>query len=420
VVASLLALVLACGQGPEPDTPPAVTAPPLPAPAARVSRWQPGTIRDLRPVVPAQVDKTQLPILETDEIQRTVARLTEVVDRYGGDPDNPWAIGHGLLARGADFELTNKAAAVPHLFSAYAEGFEADGSALLRFPDSKGDVLVQPHSALLLKALTEAGVSPDTVVQVAGQPRTVAELYQGAIVQTYLVAETNHTSFASPNDVPWAVQALAAWAPPDLAWQAVDGTETDLDGLTDFVAAVVARETRFMAVARQKGIGFEKRGQGIFQYTCGGAHLIQGLSFAVARGFGGGTAQTVAMAQGQLLLYRFPIELNQIEQGIKKQKAYAFRLNVQRLKLTGHTLETLHKMSAMGQLDAEVATKTRLDAIALQVVESVRRLDAQHAFDKLDKIRTKDNQLYLDIVGDASHALRGLELALGRQGIAYR
>jgi hypothetical protein len=172
--------------------------------------------------------------------------------------------------------------------------------------------------------------------------------------------------------------------------------------------------------ARKQGVGFKKKGQGIFRYTCGGAHLMQGLNFAVARGYGSTTGKQVSKDQGPLLLWRFPIELAQIEAGIQQQKDFTFRLNVQRLKLTGHTLETLHKLSAMGQLDNDPGLKTRLDVIALQVVESVRRLESQKAFQNLDQIRIKDEQLYLDIVGDAAHALRGLKLAMGQQGVRYR
>ena len=43
----------------------------------------------------------------------------------------------------------------------------------------------------------------------------------------------------------------------------------------------------------------------------------------------------------------------------------------------------------------------------------------QGAFDKLPEIRAKDEQIYLDIIGDSGHAVRGLELALGRGKVAW-
>jgi hypothetical protein len=39
--------------------------------------------------------------------------------------------------------------------------------------------------------------------------------------------------------------------------------------------------------------------------------------------------------------------------------------------------------------------------------------------DNLASLRQGNEQLYLDIVGDSAHAVRGMELALGRASIAY-
>ena len=220
--------------------------------------------------------------------------------------------------------------------------------------------------------------------------------------------------------MPWALQALAAWAPADLKWKALDGTEMSLDALTDFNAVVLKKETRFLAQAMKQRTAFKKQRQGIYQYTCGGAHLAQGVSFAVARGFGHMRGHSLVEEQGPLALFRMQVELDQLDAAAKAQPTVAFQVHVQRLKLTGHTLETLHKMSAAGQLAQDQRTIKALDWVAGEVVRSVALLDGHKAFDQLDTIKAKDLQLYRDIVGDSCHALRGLKLARAASSIRIR
>ena len=52
-------------------------------------------------------------------------------------------------------------------------------------------------------------------------------------------------------------------------------------------------------------------------------------------------------------------------------------------------------------------------------METAKQLKRTGAMDNLGALREGNEQLYLDIVGDASHAVRGLELALGRATVAY-
>jgi hypothetical protein len=408
----LALLLLGCGGPPETTVPePAPAAAPDPAPAP--GRWTPASISQLQPAPPATKATTRHPVTVDPGIAKTMRRLGQVVDDRARDPDDPWALGHGILVRGADMKLADGSSAVDHLFAKYALSFEAQGNQLVWFPEQTGNTLIQPHAELLLKALTEAGVSPARRVLVEGQSHPVADLYRGSVVRTYLVPEANHSSFASTNDMPWALQALAAWAPADLQWQALDGTPMSLDTLTDFNAVVLKKETRFLARAMAQRSPFKKQRQGIYQYTCGGAHLIQGVGFAVARGFGHKRGVELVKEQGPLALFRMQVELEQLDAAAKAQPTVAFQVHIQRLKLTGHTLETLHKMSAAGQLQQDERTTKAMQWVASEVVRSVALLEGHKAFDRLDKIKAKDLQLYRDIVGDSCHALRGLLLATG-------
>ena len=58
-----------------------------------------------------------------------------------------------------------------------------------------------------------------------------------------------------------------------------------------------------------QGGTFQKNGQGIFKYTCGGSHLLQGAAYLVAKGFGEEKDRERLQAQVDLLFWRFPREL---------------------------------------------------------------------------------------------------------------
>ncbi len=442
-------LLVGCGEAPsESEAPPpaapetAVAAPPAPALAvpppdpdapttqtdtftSTAPEWSAKTIMALQPVVPTRTGKTPFPLSATPEVERTLETLKAVVQKHGGDPDNPWAISHALVAMGPEFRLNNDQLAVDWLFSEYAEEFTVGAGAevvtLVRFPAKRGDLSVEPHTALMLKALTESGVSPDRPVLVNGNPHTVADLYRGVLLQSYLGPTTNKASFQSPNDVPWALQALAAWAPPGqpLRWTAVEGTPMTLEDLTVFAGSVLMTETQALFKAMEAGADFQKRGQGIFKYTCGGAHLLQGAAYANARGNGTELLQMGLMGQILLMYYRLPRELQQLDALMQKAPQHVMLLLVQRLKFVGHFLESMHKMAAMRYYTPGENQQVALAGAAQQMVLLVNGIDQQGIFDAMDDLRASNPQLYLDLIGDSAHAINGLELALGRKGVAY-
>jgi hypothetical protein len=422
----LLALAMGCGEeaappdaGPEPAPPAALEAPSPPAPAATAAPWTAASIASLQPSPPTRLGRSTATLPPDPAWATTAARLGAVVDRYATDPANPWAIAHGMLARGPGLRLQNGQDAVDWLFAEYAEELPVGEARLVHFPPTRGAIRIEPHTDLVLKALTEAGVDPARVVQVQGRPHPVADLYRGSLLSTWLVPERNHSSFADPDDVPWALQALAAWSPPPLRWTARDGTPGDLDKLTLFGVAVLVKETRFLAEAKAAGADFQRQGQGLFTYTCGGAHLLQGVSYAVARGYGGERAPAAVEEQIALAFYRFPRELAIYDDAMKRMPEHELRLLVQRLKFVGHFLETSHRWVATGQLQPTPAQKADMDGAARQLALVVEALDQQGVLRGLDALRQRDEQLYLDVVGDSSHALRGLELALGTGSIAW-
>lgn len=410
---------------PAPAPATAATAPKAPPPESAVAPpsdgvWTPATIAALTPKVPAREGKTPFPMKETVAVTKTLERLEAVVEKHGGDPDNPWAIGHGLIAMGPDFTLSNGEKAVEWLFKTYAVELHAEGATTVQFPRQTRGIRVEPHKQLMLKAMTEAGVSPDRPVTVQGKPHTVADLYRGAVVATWLVPERNHSSFSSPNDMPWAVQSLSAWAPDKrMQWTALDTTPMKLNDLVTFNASVLVAETQPLFQAMQAGAQLRKNKQGIWGYTCGGAHLLQGTAYAVARGHSTDLAKQAIQGQVALHYWRLPGELAVYDAALKRSPEHQALLLTQRMKFLGHWLETAHKLAILGFYTPTEEQKRLAAGAVQQLALTVEALEQGGVFKSLPEIEKTDYQLYLDVVGDASHAVHGLRLALGEHTVAW-
>lgn len=407
----ILALALGCS-GED------VEAPVANAPVETVAP-QPTVQTTLGAVAPEDRAKTPYPTVAGPDLQAAVGVLTQVVDEHASDPDNPWAIAHGIIARGEAFTVSGEPA-VPFLYANYAEVSEIDGKRLVAFPrKTDAGLEIEPHTDLMLKAISEVGVDPHTVVHVHGEEFEIADTWRHSLATTYLDKKTGDSSFDSPNDMPWGVQALTLWAPKGLRWTSFTGTEMSMDDLTKLMVHVLTKESDFMIRSMMAGQGFEKRKQGIFSYTCGGAHLLQGSIAAVASGFGGADETEKMRIQGQLLFYRFPIEVGIYQQAMKDHPEHELILLSQQLKFTGHWLESVHKLMAAGLYTPNSIEQQTLNSAVDLLISTTKELKALGAFDNLAEIDAKNHQLYLDLVGDSAHAIRGVELATGQQDFAY-
>jgi hypothetical protein len=401
MVSILLLLMVSCLTESAPEAPTVQAAPALntPNPAG------PGQARHVTPAVIADA-----------RIEAAQSTLESLVRTHAADPTNPWAIGHGLVALGPGLVLTNGADAIDWLFASYAEHVSVEGRLQLRFPEHRGPIRIEPHPDLLLKALADAGVNHQRIVQAQGHKHPISDLYQNTLADHPFPTKGTLTP-TTANDVPWSLFALASWSPMGTTWTDANGHQHSLDDVTDKVGSALTEATDFLSKAKASGAGFAKRKQGIFAFTCGGAHLIQGVLHARLRGFGSAAGSAQVQEQLDLLAYRFPIELAAIDAGLASHPEFAIPLLIQRLKLAGHTLETYARVSAWGGTGAPTASD--LLPYATAVANSVSLLAEAGAFETIDAIKETDTQRYLDIVGDSAHALRGLRIALGKSPVYY-
>lgn len=410
-------LLVACTQDPKPVTPPAGDEVTSTVPTGTTPPTAPGF-----PVAKATQNSAKSPsaLTPSPDADRALAELQKVCQTHGGDPENPWAIAHGLLAFGPEMTLSNGEPAVDYLYTRYAEVSEIQGQKLIAFPKERNGIEIEPHTDLVLKAITESGLPPEREVLVGGETFTLAHHWEHSLRTTFLNKNTSESSYVTPNDMPWGVQALSAWGTPgQTQWQAFEGTQMDLDDLVKLQAHVLTQESTFMYQAMLAGAPFEKKRQGVFNYTCGGAHLVQGSILPVAAGFGTAQDREKLAAQGTLLAYRYPIEMEIYEQARKQAPSQAMVLYVQQLKFVGHWLESMHKLTATGLFTPSALEQQVMAQAVGDLITTTAALKALGALDNAATIRESNNQLYLDIVGDSCHAVRGLELATGKSEVRW-
>lgn len=400
----LLALLWGCGEATQTDA--VLQIEPIPM-AVAVTAKPPGQIW----VVPDRAVSSPLARTASPRHKEVISKLTEVVEAQLLDPNNPWGVAHALVGLGPDIKSASGVPLVPLLFEQFGEVVEAEGEKMVTFPRKVGDIRVEPHTDLLLKALSEASVSPMMSVTVDGQKMVVGDLMRNSMWRL-------PSEFSDYNDTAWTLAGLAAWSPSGLEWTNAKGKQWTLNNFTHLVVEALYTDTAFLREATKTGAPLSKRGQGIFKYTCGGAHLAQGAALAVAKGFGeeGDREKVAETLQGWL--QRQDFELRQIDQGLRDHPKYGMVLMVQRLKFLGHLVETLHKMAALNLVQETPELRAATDSAEEELLQTVTLFEQNGIYKNLEIIRAGDEQLYLDICGDSAHALNGLKLATGAK-IAY-
>lgn len=402
--------LLACTGEPAPVAEVPVTIAPVAAPDV--------VLPDVVLAKPSQRHATPVVMALSPRDEAARLRLETLIRGEALDATNPWAVKHAMLALGVDIALPDGRPAVDALFADHAVEFPIAGHTYVDFPEkgSGEDVRIEPHTDLMLKAFVDGGVDPARIVTVQGHEHPLSDLYWASLARTWVDGDRLWTT--SYNDTPWALQGLTGWAPGKISWTAQGGHAMTLDKLTHAVVADLDHQTQFLAEAKANGTRVEKKKQGIFAYTCGGAHLLQGAAYAVARGYGESTDRGSIEAQVPLLFFRYDIEMRTVDDALAAYPEYALPLLGQRLKWLGHFLETAEELAALGFYVPDADQQRILAAAVVALTETVERLDKVGAIDRIRDLKPGEtHQLYLDLIGDACHAVHGLDLATGARSV---
>ena len=358
----------------------------------------------------------------TDRQNETILDLKKIIQQHGLSGDDPWAMAHAILALGPEAELTSGEKAIDKLFD-FATIKMINKRSFPYFPKEKlikGEpVMVEPHAHLMAKVLTEIGVSPQRRIVVDQTEFAMDDFYKGIILSSHMNVYTNVSSYAGSDDVAWSTQALAAILDPGQQWQAENGQVMSTKDLTLFLGAVLKKETASLKKSMAAGANFKKDGKGIFQYTCGGAHVIQASAYSVARGFGNEATDKEIKEQIDLLFYRFPRELKIYDELMKSNPEYKVKLLVQRLKFVGHFLETAQKMAMLGLYEPDKNQLLMMHGAMDQLVLITTALHREGVYQALYSLKTSDLQLYRDVLGDTCHAFYAMRLFNGDFRIKY-
>jgi hypothetical protein len=234
---------------------------------------------------------------------------------------------------------------------------------------------------------------------------------------------TGPTSIKHPDDLPWTLQGLATWLRPEAAtWRNLAGHTIDLNQVTDWAVDRLEQETARLREIRTTGGKLRKDAKHIMRFTCGGAHLFQGVSYAVGRGFGSPRCREVLREQTELLLWRREAELLAYREALRERPDLEVTMLVQQAKFLGHWNESVHKALILGLDQPDEAARAGLEKGLQQLVETVRLLQAAGAYQRMDRLRLSPGQdlnIYLDLVGDSCHALRGLRLATAQDTLRW-
>lgn len=373
---------------------------------------------------PRQSAKVKKPLELRAEHTAVMTFLQGHLKAEASSIENPWALLHSILAFGNEHHTVDGKLAVKDIIETYGTLQVHGEHQLIDLPASVEvagkSILIEPHEDLALKVFTEVGTDSNLSVTVEGVELTMRDLYLNSLLSTYLLPEQNLSSFKSTDDMPWGIQALSYNAPLKLTWISTEKqVPMSMEQLTLFGVAVLSSETGFMKEALATNTNFQRQGQGIFKYTCGGAHLLQGVAYSVARGFGNDKAVEEIKAQVNLLFYRFPIELQIYDQTLQAAPQHKRKLLVQRFKFTGHFLETVAKLEALGFYTPTAKHTQIIQGAADQLVLVTEALRQDGVFSRLGEIKKEDPQMYLDLLGDAGHAVYGLQLISGQREINF-
>ena len=385
--------------GPSGGTPAAQEAPAKapPAPPKAAASAAPAKDAGTAPAAPTKGAPSRA------DLEHLLARLKHHVRVWAfKDPKNPWALCHGILALGPKVRLEDGRLAIDAILS-QATVKTLDGKTFPVFEGNAPDGTPrEPHANLVVRSLLDSGVSPKHRFRAGGKTWTVADLYRGAL-----------WSFDQPpagHFGPWAwtLMAMSRAVHDGISGTTfVDhaGKRFDMRKLVREATENLADEMAFMKTDEETGAPLVKRRQGIYAEACGGMHFVEAPATWLFDAQSDHALAAPLQDIEHILEWRLTAETALYRKAWSEAPPQYLRLlAVQDQKFYGHWLEAtfyLHR----GGIQVKPAKVEEAEA---DLQDAIRRLDQFHAFDQMPEIDRERHQSYLDLIGDAAHAVYGL------------
>ena len=315
-----------------------------------------------------------------------------LISRYATDPQDPWAVAHGIRAMGKGFLLKDRQPAVVHLLTREVRLRELAGQRWPHFP-----LEVEVHPNMFLKTVLEAGVPLAQPVVAEGRKFTLRDLLTGA----KLAFSFDPATFP-PNDLAWSLIAFANTTPPDPgSWVNVHGQRVEMREVVAFGFRTMEEASAPVEQAYRAGRPLTEKAP-IHSFTCGGTHLLYSLCTAVNAGYREGRQAERLESQLDLLTYRLQADVDLIDRfyaGVAQHpQAPWFHLDSE-LKLVGHGFEVLH-YALRHRLFAPTANQEeRMTAAWARLQKTLAKVEGMD----LTLIKTQSPKLFQQFVGDTCH-----------------
>ena len=348
---------------------------------------------------PAKKDSDPFSKFRT-EAETRLKRLEGYVMRGATDPENPWALAHGILAFGPNLKTTNGRLAIDVMVEDFAKLEGKGKNRYINFPArTEKDHPVEPHNNLMASSLLQAGVVQTKTFKLkTGETVSMKDLVK-RVSEEALTPETPKQW----HDFAWTYSALLhagakpkGETPSNLALNALNYIETQQAFLTELM-----RKGQPDKVVKKKQL--------IYAHTCGGLHMIQAALFGAAL-LKDPKVITRAQTQLETILFRWKAERS-IYRNMKRQyPMYSLLLQAQELKFYGHLLETLSLSQRLGIYPINDNSRAIVKGIIQDLVSTIDDLAVNYL--DLESVKSAKKQVYYDLIGDGCHAIRGLRESL--------
>lgn len=315
--------------------------------------------------------------------------------------DDPWAIVHGVRAKGREFKIEGGEPAVPFVLSHFLAEEVVNGKRHLAFP-----LAVEIHPNSFLKTFLEAGVPSNFRFTFKGKSRTLQEVIDGARALLRFSETTDR------NTIAWSLIALTRTTPPARGiWTNAWGERVELARVVEAGFEAMEQASRPIQEARDRKVPLERQAP-IHAFTCGGTHLLYSLLAATQAGYTESDHLQRVRRQMDLLVYRLWADVDMMTRYYTtmagKIPGVGWYLLDAQIKFVGHAFECLHfaarqKLYAVPK--ANMPLYREAQALLDARVAQLRSVD-------LSVVKAQAFPLYQQLVGDTCHAYNGLRLAL--------
>ena len=335
------------------------------------------------------------------DLTRACKILEGLILEHARAKDNPWLLIHGIRAMGRGFSLGD-GSALEYLCSHYLQKRSVGSETYLYMPiDDEGH-----PNCFLSEAVLEAEVPLDFAFERYGRRSTVADLVKAAKAMFVYDPAT-----FPPGDLGWSLVVFAhTTSPLEDSWINAYGKQIQFSRVVEFAVGALERATeRILTAMHSNSKG--RLEDGIDGFSCGGTHLIYGLTACLRFGHNQNLLAERMKPQFDLLIWRLGVDehfiddyYDQIAEQYPPDLARMYRLDT-KLKFLGHAFEiinyarrfNLFQPSAAQDLVIRHAQQSLLGVIEDLGLEDVGRYAA-------------DKVLFNLLVGDACHAYHGLML----------